>query len=228
MTIAETVETARQCYVAGAGGLHAHVRDETGKHVLDAGLYRELLAEMAVAAPRMAVQITTEAVGRYSTAEQRELVWDVKPEMVSVALREMMPDGAQREAIDFYHWANDADIAVQHILYDQGDIDTLGRHLRENQIPARNLQALLVLGRYAANQVSDPKELPPLVSTLTAVAPNVDWAVCAFGQNETACLRTAISLGGNVRVGFENNFLHADGQVATDNASRVREIITPQ
>ena len=91
MTIAETVVAAKACLEAGAGALHAHVRDLTGAHVLDAGLYRELLSEMRVAVPQMQVQITTEAVGKYTPEEQRELVYKVKPDAVSIAIREMGP-----------------------------------------------------------------------------------------------------------------------------------------
>ncbi|MEF9602808.1 3-keto-5-aminohexanoate cleavage protein, partial [Paracoccus sp. PXZ] len=80
---------ARECHAAGAGGIHAHVRDAEGRHVLDAGLYAELIAELARAVPEMAVQITTEAVGRYSPAEQRALVARLRPAAVSVALREI-------------------------------------------------------------------------------------------------------------------------------------------
>ncbi|MFC3119632.1 3-keto-5-aminohexanoate cleavage protein [Jhaorihella thermophila] len=36
----------------------------------------------------------------------------------------------------------------------------------------------------------------------------MDWTVCAFGPAEHACLLQALRLGGNVRIGFENN-LHA-------------------
>jgi len=96
MTIPETVEAARAGFAAGAGALHAHVRDETGAHVLDAGLYRELIAEMARAVPDMPVQITTEAVGRYSPADQRAVVRAVGPVAVSVCLARLRhrPGGA--------------------------------------------------------------------------------------------------------------------------------------
>ena len=224
MTIAETVETARLCHAAGAGGIHAHVRDAAGEHVLDAGLYRELLEEMAVAVPQMAVQITTEAIGKYSPDAQRALVRDVNPAMVSIALREMLPEGVSAEATDFYHWANEADIAVQHIIYDRSDINMLDQLLRDKCVPEEGLQALLVLGRYTTNQVSDPDDLPPLITALTAAAPDVDWAVCAFGQGETACLKGAIEAGGKARVGFENSLVHSDGSIAKDNAERVLEI----
>ena len=98
VTIAETVATARSCFAAGAGGLHAHVRDEEGRHVLDAGLYSELIAEMSVVVPDMMVQITTEAVGQYTPQQQRRLVENVRPDAVSVALREMLPDDSEAEA----------------------------------------------------------------------------------------------------------------------------------
>lgn len=101
MTIAETVVAAKACLEAGAGALHAHVRDLTGAHVLDAGLYRELLSEMRVAVPQMQVQITTEAVGKYTPEEQRELVYKVKPDAVSVAIREMVPEGGEDQAKPF-------------------------------------------------------------------------------------------------------------------------------
>jgi uncharacterized protein (DUF849 family) len=48
--------------------------------------------------------------------------------------------------------------------------------------------------------------------------------VCAFGQNETTCLRAAYLAGGKVRIGFENSLLNADGSFAADNAERVAEI----
>ena len=68
VTIPEIVACAADCFAAGADGLHAHVRDGAGEHVLDAGLYAELMTELARTVPGMPVQITTEAVGRYTPA----------------------------------------------------------------------------------------------------------------------------------------------------------------
>ena len=46
--------------------IHFHVRDADQRHILDAGLYREALLTLRQAVPDMHLQITTEAVGRYS------------------------------------------------------------------------------------------------------------------------------------------------------------------
>jgi 3-keto-5-aminohexanoate cleavage enzyme len=224
VTIAEIVETATACFVAGAGGIHAHVRDAEGRHVLDAGLYRELTEELSRTVPRMLVQITTEAVGRYSSAEQRELVRRVMPRAVSVALREMMADDEDEQARSFYFWTHDAGIAVQHILYSSEEVERLASLIETGAIPREELQLLFVLGRYAENQESRIEDLAPFLQAFARTGLSADWALCAFGRAETACLHAALQAGGKARVGFENSLRKADGSLAADNAERVREI----
>ncbi|MBI1218612.1 MAG: 3-keto-5-aminohexanoate cleavage protein [Rhodobacteraceae bacterium] len=224
LTIAELVDCALACRAVGADGLHAHVRDTEGRHVLDAGLYRELLKEMAALAPRMLVQITTEAVGRYSPAEQRQLVSAVQPAAVSVALREILSDGDLAAAMNFWREAAEAGIAVQHILYDPGEVMHLARLAASGALPEGPLQVLYVLGRYTAGRGSAPADLTPFLDAALAFPESPDWALCAFGRTETACLAAGLIKGGKLRVGFENNLWMADGTVAPNNAARVREV----
>ncbi len=227
VTIPQILQTAQACFAAGATGLHAHVRDADGSHILDAGLYTELLAEMATTLPDMQVQITTEAVGQYAPPQQRALVWDVRPAAVSVSLREMLADGETTEARAFYHDTHAANIAVQHILYDSHDIEQFVALMAAGFLPASPPQVLLVLGRYSDKLEAAPCELPEMLTPLLSLNQTPDWAACAFGRHETACLKLAQSLGGKIRVGFENNTLNADGSVAVDNAARVTELMRP-
>jgi len=222
ISVSETVATAKACYEAGARALHAHVRDANGRHVLDAGQYCELIAEMALTVPEMAVQITTESVGRYSPLEQRALVKAVNPKHASVALKEMTSEGFTPEVRDFYQQAHHDGIAIQHIIYSPQELAQLHKLIEKNQIPATSLQVLLVLGRYQIKQQSQPADLDPMLISLKQFSTPVDWAVCAFGIAETACLQYAWQQGGKARIGFENSFWHTDGSVATDNAERVR------
>jgi uncharacterized protein (DUF849 family) len=224
MTLPEIVNTAKASFDAGAGGLHAHVRDADGQHVLDAGLYRELIAEMRSAVPEMLVQITTEAVGRYRPQEQRALVWDVMPQAVSAALREMISDDDMTSAGEFYNRSREAGISVQHILYSPEEIGILADLIGRGVIPGDEIQLLFVLGRYTSGQESTPEDIDPFATALAESRLSADWAVCAFGKRETDCLARALSLGGKIRVGFENNFFNKDGSRALDNAERVREI----
>jgi 3-keto-5-aminohexanoate cleavage enzyme len=224
VSIPEIVDAARSCCAAGAGAIHAHVRDAEGAHVLDVGLYQELIAEMALAVPNMPVQITTESAGLYTASQQRALFRRMMPEGVSIALNEMLADGDRAAARRCYHTLAEAGVEVQHILYDAAHVMALAREIATGTVPATRVQVLYVLGRYTAGQSSDPTMIAPFLKTARDVGLIADWSVCAFGPSETACLLQSLCLGGKARVGFENNLHMADGSLASDNAARVREI----
>lgn len=225
ISIVEIVNAAKTCMAAGADGIHIHVRDQDDAHVLDAGLYKEVLKELEVATPALVLQITTEAVGRYSPREQRDLVKAVKPASVSISTSEMLADDESDSAIDFYRWCDDEGIAVQHILYGKDDLTLFETLLNNPKLTMSSPHLLFVLGRYAVNQESSPDELTPFTQWLNATGLNADWAVCAFGRGETDCLSAAHKLGGKLRVGFENSLWNKDGTLAKDNAERVAEIV---
>lgn len=223
VTIPDILTCARDCYAAGAGALHAHVRDVNGEHALDAGLFRELTSELSHTIPEMCLQISTECVGRYTPEDQRRLVREVKPGLVSIALQEQNPTGKTEKSKTFYTWMNDNGVEVQHILYTMEDLLWYQQLLEDGYIQCRGPEVLFVLGRHLMGRNSSPADLDEF---LTVLEPdfNIQWAVCAFGSAETRCLAYASSRGGKLRVGFENNLFNDDGHIALDNADRVREI----
>ncbi len=224
LTLDEIVKTAIDCFAAGADGLHLHVRNADGGHTLDAKLYQRALVALTAAVPKMALQITTEAVGIYSPTEQRAVVETVRPDYVSISLIEMFSDGDQDSAIEFYQACIAQEISVQHILYGEDDLKLLKSILTRGELPQEGLQLLFVLGRYTKDQQSSPADLLLFTNWLESNNIIADWAVCAFGRGETACLNAASNAGGKTRVGFENSFFHADGSIALNNADRVAEI----
>lgn len=224
MTLPEIVETARDCAQAGADGLHLHLRDGTGAHVLDAGLYREALAELGRSVPAMAIQVTTESAGRYAAPHQRRVALDAGARLVSAALREMALDTPDATATAFYRDCAARGIAVQHILYDAADFALLTRLLPRDLLRDPALQLIFVLGRYSEGQDSSPADLQPFLARMHDLSLAPDWAVCAFGRGETDCLAEAHRRGGKLRVGFENSLWHADGSLAQSNAERVEAV----
>lgn len=223
VTLPEIVACAQACYAEGADGLHLHLRDADQGHLLDAGAYREALAELAVAVPDMAIQITTEAVGKYDPPHQRDIALRSNASLVSASVRELC-----RDPLDltrrFYDDCATQGIAIQHILYDTDDCALLAKVLSDPLFQAPDLQLLFVLGRYSGGQQSDPRDLEPFLAWMMTHNLSPDWGICAFGQNETASLAHAAKLGGKCRLGFENSRQHADGTIAVDNASRVCEV----
>lgn len=227
LTLPELVETAITCQKAGADGIHLHIRDEQELHLLDAAGYEQLLEALIVAVPDLYLQVTSEAAGRYETAEQIAIVRALKPDHVSVALREMAPSPeAWPAARDFFHWAAEANVAIQHILYTPKEVAMFLGALDEGKVPGTHHLLQFVLGDYRGTHISRPDNIQPLLDLLggSGAAHTFDWMLCAFGREETDCLTEAVRLGGKVRVGFENSLWNQDGSLAADNAERVREI----
>lgn len=218
VTAEEIGRTAAACAKAGAGMIHLHVRDTEERHLLDADAYRAATAAIRrEAGDGLIVQITTEAVGRYSRAEQMSVVREARPEAVSLAIRELAPDAAsEAEAAAFFAWLREARVWPQFILYDAADIRRFEDMKKRGLIPFEDPFVLLVLGTRKA-----PAEPAILLEYLPELPKGVTWAVCAFGPREAACTLTAAAIGGHSRVGFENNRLFPDGQAAPDNAALV-------
>ena len=219
---------ALACKTAGAQAVHMHVRDADGRHTLDASRY--LAATEAVrrlVGPEFVIQITTEAVGMFRPDEQIAVVRAVRPEAVSIATKELIPDAsAEAAAADLYRWAHEQKIAVQHIVYAANEFDHLLDLMKRGIIPGRRHSVIVPLGRYAVAQESDPAELAPFVAKVrdNGGTERFDWWVCAFGASETASLVAAAAMGGHCRIGFENSFMNADGSRADSNAERVQDL----
>lgn len=221
----EMVATARACRAAGADGIHLHIRDAAGRHLLDAGRYRALLDRLKEEVPGLYLQVTSEAAGRYESAQQDAMMRALQPRHVSVALREMVRRPADwPQARDFYHWAVDHGVEVQHILYTPDEVRAFVAACRDKLIPGNSHLLLFVQGSYA-NGAADSVPLEHYLAPLDRLdVAAFDWMACAFGPEETNSLVRAAELGGKVRVGFENSLWHPDGSLARDNADRVRQL----
>ena len=223
VSIEETVNEAVACFKAGATALHAHVRGDQDQHLLDAGLYTELIAELKQQAPEMLVQITTEAVGIFTPNQQVECVKEVLPEMASVSLKELTTNFSQVDfAKDFYHWSVDAGIHIQHIIYSADEFEQFLQLKASGVIPASHRCVLFVLGRYSKDLKSTPSDLKPFLKTELI---DLNWFTCAFGQLEQACICTGIKQGGHARIGFENNIYLPNGELASTTAALVSDLM---
>lgn len=223
MTAAEIAAEAVRCRDAGASVLHLHVRDADGVHSLDPDLYRQATdAVRDAVGETLVIQPTTEAVGRYSANEQMATIRALEPEAVSLALREILPDGADDTAARaFFAWMKTQRIWAQIILYDTADIDRFIALHATGLFAVSRPSLLLVLGRYAEGQRSEPSDLDPMLDALAPVRTGVNWTVCAFGPRENACMAHSIGAGGDVRVGFENNLYLPGGGMADHTADLV-------
>jgi 3-keto-5-aminohexanoate cleavage enzyme len=215
--------TARQCLDAGASMMHMHVRDLDGVHSLDVHAYRTATAAVRQSVGQeLVIQITTEAARVYAPPAQMAVVRELRPEAVSIALRELyVPQVPENELSTFFRWLANAEIMTQVILYDEADVRDWNALCARGIIPDAKWFLLFVLGRYSAGQTSSPADLLPFLQAQDGKHP---WAICAFGAQEHACAIAAAAFGGHARVGFENNLLLRNGATAPDNAALVRQV----
>ncbi|MFC5080316.1 3-keto-5-aminohexanoate cleavage protein [Vibrio thalassae] len=225
VTRQESILEVMACRDAGAAMVHLHARNAKGRHSLDIAdnlpLYNQLKEAVG---DSIIVQLTTEAVGLYQPKHQRQLIRAVKPEAASFALCELIPnDESLSESADFFHWVAQQGIISQYIIYSPAELDRYFRLVDQHVLPDYGHHLLLVLGRYTKGQIATPHDLTPFLNCRLFELRH-RWAVCAFGQFEHNCLTTAMLMGADVRVGFENNHFDNQGAIAKSNAALVSQL----
>ncbi|MGJ8580845.1 MAG: 3-keto-5-aminohexanoate cleavage protein [Psychromonas sp.] len=225
VTIEQIVDDVIACRDAGAAMVHLHARDKNGLHSLaiDDNIATLSAVKQAVG-DSIIVQLTTEAVGQYQPSEQMLLIKETLPEAASFALKELIPDDSYLAvAQQFFHWVAENNIIAQYILYSVKDVQRYFSLIKQGILPSKHHHILLVLGRYHQQLRSSVTDLAPFLSEqlLTAKA---RWATCAFGPEEQKCLMSAMLMGGDIRIGFENNHLTSKGLMADNNAQQIIDI----
>jgi 3-keto-5-aminohexanoate cleavage enzyme len=219
ITPAQLAETAAECLAAGARMIHLHVRDPKHQHSLEPKYYRPALEAVKDAVgDEMIIQVTSEAAGVYQSDEQQQLITELMPDCLSVALREIAPvDTPLNEFREFIHKLSAAGCLLQYILYDAVDFNRYRKLIALGDIPSDGHSLLFVLGRYT--------KTPPKVGIvdefkdiLTTDAP---WMVCTFGASAHKILSKAVELGCHARIGFENGFYLPNGNIAKSNAELI-------
>ena len=222
LTAEELGETAKACMEAGAGMIHLHVRDEQQGHSLSVARYKQAMQQVASTTQGdLFVQLTSEAVGIYSPQEQFAMIHALKPEGVSIGLREI--------------WSLDDDEIKQHfevmkrnsvrpqlILYNAHDVGVYVDWLERGVLPGKAYPVLLVVGK---PQKEGMFEKEGIQKEWLETLPVTSWMVCAFGQQEFSVGCLAAKEGGHVRLGFENNDCLENGERAEDNAALVTQMV---
>ena len=222
---------AKNCLDAGTSIVHLHIRDKEQVHLLDAEVYRATTKAIREKAGNdLIVQVTSESVDIYGPQEQMQLVRDLKPEAVSLAVRELIPDRSHEEtAKEFIAWLKKENIFPQFILYSPDEVKYFAELVERGFIPQEKPFVLFVLGKKngpnIASAFAKPEDLHPFVEVYdkSLKSKNVLWATCAFGGYENNCMLEAVKLGGHARIGFENNLLMADGSLAPNNAALIKQ-----
>jgi len=219
LTAVEIGQEAKACQQAGASMIHLHVRNAKGEHSLNFGFYKDAIQQVKEQTEdKLFIQVTSEAVGKYAPDEQFEMIHKVKPQGVSIALREIK-NLDEIELHDHFIWMRDNNVFPQLILYNQHDLQLYRKWLEEGLLPGTAYPLLFVIGKHQVEGVFDLDVLKTGIASSAS-----SWMICAFGEQEFDAGKQAAKLGGHIRLGFENNHLLKDGSTAKTNAEIVQQM----
>jgi len=225
--IAEEAAAARE---AGAAVAHIHARTDGGEPTYSTGTYREI---------REAVRDRTDIVINFSTGaidvpveERLDYVTTVQPEMAALNMGSMNyakysesrgdfvfdmvfanPFGEIRELLA---GMNEAGVTPELECFDTGHLGN-ARPLLQDGVLERPYHVSLVMGVLGGI----PATVENLAHQVRQLPPDTTWQVIGISRDQWPLVAAALSMGGNVRVGLEDNFYLPDGTMADGNAELV-------
>lgn len=224
---------------AGAAVAHVHARDEAGKPTADPAIYAEIAREIGDRC-NIVIQAST---GVGLSVPWLERLRIVESGEVGVTMATLNPasmtfaDGTFSNPPEFVERLAQAmherDLHPELEVYDFGHV-SLCLDLVDRGLIREPLQFSFVMG-VRGGMPGDPGLLPQLRSMLPAGAL---WQAIGIGRAQLPLSLAALAMGGNLRVGFEDNVYLERGRLAESNAQFVqraaelarvagREVATP-
>ena len=219
----EIIAAAIECYEAGAAIIHIHVRDAEGNSTQDAAIFREVV-EGIRARCNVITQVSTGGAVWMSADERLQSI-ECRPDMATLTTGSVnFGDSVfvnNRGLVEtFARRLRDYGIVPEIEIFDAGMLDEAMRLLNIGLI-TEPLQFDFVMG-VPGGIGAEPAHLMHLVRSLP---PGSTWSVAGIGRHQLTLGAIALAMGGNVRVGFEDNIYYRKGQLAKTNAELVARIV---
>jgi 3-keto-5-aminohexanoate cleavage enzyme len=211
---------------AGAAVAHVHARDEKGRPTAEPAVYAAIVSEIRARCD-IVVQAST-GVGLTVSCDERVEI--LSTGLVDVPMATLNPASMTFGTGTFSNppWFVEAlarqmlnrEIRPELEVYDLGHVP-LCLDLVERGLIAEPLQFSFVMG-VRGGMPGDPALLPLLRGMLPEGAV---WQAIGIGRAQLPLSFAALALGGNLRVGFEDNVYFRKGELAESNAQFVRRAV---
>lgn len=216
LTPMEIANDAYECWNAGAAVVHLHMRDEEGLGTMNKEIFKETVA-LVKSKCDVVINLTTSGDNRASDEERMAHLIEIKPEMASFDAGSFnwMPSGVFMNSPQFLEKLGkvmqENGIKPELEIFDSGMIHSTEYYLKKGILasPPHYQFVLGVLGGAMAT-------VENLVYLKSMLPKDATWSAFGIGKGHLPLLYTAIALGGNVRVGLEDNVYYAKGRLATN------------
>lgn len=236
LTPEEIAEAAYDCYLAGVSIVHVHARDEEGNPTQDYEVYKKI-SELIAEKCNVIFQPSTGG-SIWHTFEERMQPLKLNPEYATLDAGTCnFGDGVFMNSPEYItNFAKEMlarNVKPEIEVFERGMIENALRLVKAGLL-TEPINFNFVLGVPGAA----PGHVDDLVFLANHIPPGSNWTVSGIGRHQLLLAMHAMSMGGHVRIGFEDNIYYHKGVLANSNAqlaariSRIakemgREIATP-
>ena len=226
----EVAEEAAAAREAGAAVAHIHARTDEGDPTFSTETYREIYEE---------VRDRTDIIINFSTGAvdepvetRTDYIREVSPEVAALNMGSMnyakysdrrgefvfdqVFDNSFSEIQAFLSAMNDAGVKPELECFDTGHIGNIRPLLKQGGL-THPIQFSLIMGVLGGI----PATVENLAHQVRQLPDDATWQVIGVGRDQWPLVGAALSMGGNVRVGLEDNFYLPEGEMAESNADLV-------
>ncbi len=224
-TVEEIVREAKSAVDAGAAIVHLHVREDDGTPTQSKARFKECIDAIYKVCPDVIlIPSTGGAVGM--TAEERLQPTELFPEMATLDcgtcnFGDEVFENTMPMMRDFGKRMLENNIKPEYECFEMGHLDTVLAMAKKGQVPGAPMQFNFVLGVPGCT----PATVPNLCWLVNAIPAGSTWTATGIGRHAFTLAAPAIAMGGNVRVGFEDNLYLERGVLAKSNGELVAKVV---
>ncbi len=235
-------QIATECLAAaeaGAAAVHIHVRDpQTGRPSMEVELYRDVVDRIRQRNREVIINLTTGPGGRFIPSEDNprvaapgstlvpplmrvEHISQIKPDVCSLDLN-TMNSGADvvintpRNVRIMAKAMREAGVMPELEIFDSGDMHLALDMIADGSLQGPGLWTFVTGVKYGFSASTETLQYARGLLPHGAI-----WSAFGIGRDEFPMVAQAWLLGGNVRVGMEDNIYLAKGVLAKSNAELV-------
>ena len=224
-TVEEIVREAKSAVDAGAAIVHLHVREDDGTPTQSKARFKECIDAIYKVCPDVIlIPSTGGAVGM--TAEERLQPTELFPEMATLDcgtcnFGDDVFENTMPMMRDFGKRMLENQIKPEYECFEMGHLDTVLNMAKKGQVPGAPMQFNFVLGVPGCT----PATVSNLCWLVNAIPAGSTWTATGIGRHAFTLAAPAIAMGGNVRVGFEDNLYLERGVLAKSNGELVAKVV---
>ena len=222
----EIVESAFKCYEAGAAVVHIHVRNEDDSASMRYDRFEEIVTTLRERNFPGIINLTSSGGQGFSWDERIKPFKELKPEMASF-------DAGTMNWLNTVVFMNEpgflekcgevmieTGVKPEIEVFDMGMLNTAKYYIKKGLIkePAHFQLCLGAPGGMEATTEN-------LVYLVNHLPEKCTWSTFGIGRGANEILLSGIAMGGNIRVGLEDNVFYNKGVLAESNEQFVARVV---